>query len=117
MLFTLDKQVAGCTDGSSLASSSASEATAVFCEGLADDQTGTFTLISDLEVNGAFNSVVLPEPHDARGRVTRDLAFQSHRLTLSHSQVLQALKTKYNSFTDMLTFRKRWMKGRLNRQQ
>lgn len=91
---TLDQQVAGGADGSSLVGGGARKAPAVFCKGFADHQPSQSAGVADLEVNGALNLVVLPEPHDDGGGLTADLAFQGHRLALSHVRVLQALQEK-----------------------
>ena len=88
---TFDKQVAGGADGSRLASGGAGEAAAVFSERLADHHSCKSVLVADLEVDGALNLVVLSEPHDDGSGVAADLTLQSHRLTLCHRHVLQAL--------------------------
>lgn len=67
---TFDKQVAGGADSSSLTGSSASEAATIFSKGLTDHQAGIAVFISDLEVNGVLDSVILPEPHNGWGGVT-----------------------------------------------
>lgn len=94
LFLTFDEQVARGADGSRLTGGGAGEAAAVFSERLADHQPGVSARVADLEVDGVLDLVVLSEPHDAGSGVAADLTLQSHRLTLRHRHVLQALNSK-----------------------
>lgn len=98
---TFDEQVAGSANGSCLIGGRAAKATAVFGKRLTDQQPSDPICVANLEINGAFDLVVLSEPHDDRSRPTADLAFQSDRLALGHCHILQSLnrrKTYFSSF-------------------
>lgn len=99
MVTTFDEQVAGSADGSGLTGGGAGEAAAVLGKRLADQHTGKSVGVADLEVDGALYLVVLPEPHDAGGRVATDLALQGHRLTLCHRHIPQALIDRKADFS------------------
>lgn len=75
---TFHKQVAGGAHSSCFIGGSAGKPATVFSKCLTNNQPGKSVLVADLEVNGALDLVVLPEPDYDRGRVTADFALQGH---------------------------------------
>lgn len=88
MRLTLDEQVAGGADSSHLICGSTGKTSTIFSKSLTDQQLCKSMLIAGLEIDRAFNLVVLSEPHDDRCGLSADLALQGHRLAFRHICVL-----------------------------